>query len=56
MEKFLLINNKDFFDKKGVVTINKNSDIPNKMPYCLSAHKQSMDDPKHILKYLRKLV
>lgn len=56
MEKFLLINNKDFFDKKGVVTINKNSDIPNRDALLfIGSHKQSMDHPEHISKYFKEI-
>jgi hypothetical protein len=36
-ERFLLIDNKAFFDKMGIYTINNIEDIPSQSAYYLSA-------------------
>ena len=56
MQKFLLINNKDFFDNKKIVTINKIKDIPNKNAILfIGSHTCSWDRPEHILKYFEEI-
>ena len=52
MNRFLLINNKKFFDNHNVVTINNVNDIPDKNAILfIGSHVKSIDNPKHILKY-----
>ena len=52
MERFLLIRNKNFFDKHNIVTINNTEDIPNKNAILfMGSHVKSINNPKHILKY-----
>ena len=53
---FLLINNKDFFNSKKIITVNKNNDIPNKDAILfIGSHTRSMDNPEHILKYFEEI-
>ena len=56
MKNFLLINNKNFFDNKKIITINKNDDIPNKNSILfIGSHTRSIDNPEHILKYFEEI-
>ena len=56
MERFLLLNNKNFFDKKKIITINKNNDIPNKNAILfIGSHTRSIDNPEHILMYFKEI-
>lgn len=56
MKKFLLINNKDFFDKKNIITVNNTNDIPDKNAILfIGSHNGSMDNPHHILKYFKEI-
>ena len=56
MNRFLLINNKAFFDKHNVFTINKPEDIPDKNAMLfIGSHTSSIDDPNHILEYFKDI-
>lgn len=53
---FLLLNNKDFFNSKKIITVNNNNDIPNKDAILfIGSHTRSMNNPEHILKYFTPL-
>lgn len=52
MDRFLLINNKDFFDKHNIYTINNEKDIPNISSILfIGSHTHSIDRLDHIKKY-----
>ena len=52
MERILLINNKSFFDKHNIKTINNPMDIPNNNSILfIGSHTSSIDHLDHIKKY-----
>jgi len=52
MNRFLLINNRQFFDENGVITIETPDDIPDKSSILfIGSHTGSMDNLHHIVKY-----
>ena len=54
MNRFLLINNKLFFDKNNVFTLNENMEIPNKNCILfIGNHSCSINDKNFINKYLK---
>lgn len=56
MSRFLLINNRQFFDENGVITIEKCDDIPDKNSILfIGSHQGSMDNLHHIEKYFSDL-
>jgi hypothetical protein len=56
MNRFLLINNQEFFNKHNVITIGDNCDIPNKNAILfIGSHTKSVDDPNHIFKYFETI-
>ena len=56
MYRILLINNKHFFDKKGIITIKNKNDIPNKNAILfIGYHNKSMDNPNIIENYFDEI-
>jgi hypothetical protein len=56
MERFLLINNKPFFDAHGVKTVNDVADIPDKNCILfIGSHTHSKNNLNHIQKYFETI-
>jgi len=56
MNRFLLINNKHFFDNNNIITLNKDSEIPNKNCILfIGDHNRSIDEPDFIKIYLERI-
>jgi hypothetical protein len=52
MNRFLLINNKDFFDKNNIVSVTRNKDIPDKNSILfIGIHNRSIENLSHIKEY-----
>ena len=53
MNRFLLINNKEYFDKNNIITINKKEEVPNKNCILfLGSHDKSIPCLKYLQEYL----
>jgi hypothetical protein len=56
MERFLLIRNKSFFDKHGIITINAINDIPNKSSILfIGSHEKSIDNLNTVTRYFEHI-
>lgn len=56
MKRFLLIGNRVFFDEHNIVTVDDKSDVPDRDAILfIGSHNNSVNDPKHILKYFETI-